>query len=180
VFALAGIAGAAIGSSIGKLIDPKPLTLFFAFAMAAVALSMWRPRTGEDAADVTLNAKIALRLVPIGTAVGAASGFFGIGGGFLVVPGLMWGSRMPMLNAVGSSLFAVALFGATTAINYAYSGLVLWPIAGWMILGGVFGGALGVWASRRLAARRALLQRLFAIFVLLVAIYVAVRSLKAA
>jgi uncharacterized membrane protein YfcA len=49
-----------------------------------------------------------------------------------------------------------------------------------MSLGGVFGGALGVWASRRLAARRALLQRLFAIFVLLVAIYVAVRSLKAA
>lgn len=176
-FALAGIAGAAIGSSIGKLIDPQPLTLIFAVAMAAVALSMWRPNAGEGVADVALNPTIAARLIPIGLAVGAASGFFGIGGGFLIVPGLMLGSRMPMLNAVGSSLLAVALFGATTAVNYALSGFVLWPIAGWMIVGGIAGGALGVWASRKLAARRALLQRIFAVFVLVVAAYVAYRSI---
>ncbi len=84
---------------------------------------------------------------------------------------------MPMLNAVGSSLLAVALFGATTAVNYALSGFVIWSIAGWMILGGVIGGAAGVWASRKLAARRALLQRVFAVFVLLVGAYVAYRSL---
>lgn len=179
-FALAGIAGAAIGSSIGKLIDPQPLTLVFAVAMAAVALSMWWPNAGEGISDVALNPKIALRLIPLGLAVGVASGFFGIGGGFLIVPGLMLGSRMPMLNAVGSSLLAVALFGATTAVNYALSGFVIWSIAGWMILGGVFGGALGIWASRKLAARRALLQRIFAVFVLVIAVYVAYRSLMGA
>lgn len=176
-FALAGIAGAAIGSSIGKLIDPRPLTLVFAVAMAAVALSMWRPNAGEGISDVALNPKIALRLIPLGLAVGVASGFFGIGGGFLIVPGLMLGSRMPMLNAVGSSLLAVALFGATTAVNYALSGFVIWSVAGWMILGGVFGGAIGIWASGKLAARRALLQRIFAVFVLAIAVYVAYRSL---
>lgn len=179
-FAVSGIAGAVIGSSIGKLIDPQPLTLIFAFAMAAVALSMWRPNAGEGIEDVALNPKIAMRLIPIGLAVGAASGFFGIGGGFLIVPGLMLGSRMPMLNAVGSSLLAVALFGATTAVNYALSGFVIWSIAGWMIVGGVIGGAAGVWASRKLATRRALLQRVFAVFVLVVAIYVAYRSLAVA
>lgn len=176
-FALAGIVGAAFGSSLGKIIDPQPLTLMFAIAMAAVALSMWRPNAGEGIADVALNPMIALRLIPLGAAVGAASGFFGIGGGFLIVPGLMLGSRMPMLNAVGSSLLAVALFGATTAVNYALDDLVMWPVAGWMILGGVFGGALGVWASRKLAAHRAVLQRLFSIFVLIVACYVAARAL---
>lgn len=176
-FSLAGIAGAAIGSSIGKLIDPEPLTLLFAIAMAAVALSMWRPKAAEGFAEVTLNPAIAIRLVPIGVVVGMASGFFGIGGGFLIVPGLMLGSGMPMLNAVGSSLLAVALFGATTAANYALSGYIIWPIAGWMILGGAIGGAVGVWLSRKLAARRALLQRLFAVFVLVVAAYVALRAL---
>lgn len=179
-FALAGIAGAALGSSIGKWIDPQPLTLIFAVAMAAVALSMWRPNVGEGIADVALNPKIALRLIPLGLAVGAASGFFGIGGGFLIVPGLMLGSRMPMLNAVGSSLLAVALFGATTAVNYALSGLVIWSVAGWMIAGGLVGGAIGIWASRKLASRRALLQRVFAVFVLAVAVYVAYRSLTGA
>jgi uncharacterized membrane protein YfcA len=45
-----------------------------------------------------------------------------------------------------------------------------------MIVGGVAGGALGVWASRKLAPRRALLQRLFAVFVLTVAAYVGARA----
>lgn len=176
-FAIAGIAGAALGSTLGKLIDPEPLMLMFALAMAAVAISMWRPASGEGLAEVRLNPRIAIRLVALGLAVGLASGFFGIGGGFLIVPGLILGSRMPMLNAVGSSLLAVALFGATTAFNYALSGFVLWDIAGWMIVGGIGGGALGVWASRKLAAKRALLQRLFAAFVLAVAGYVAMRAL---
>lgn len=175
-FALSGIVGAGIGSSIGKLIDPQPLTLLFAVAMVAVALSMWRPRRGAEASDVRLTRKIALRLIPIGLGVGLASGFFGIGGGFLIVPGLILGSGMPMLNAVGSSLVAVAVFGATTAINYAFSGLVDWIIAGWMFTGGLFGGAVGVWASRKLSGQRILLQRLFAVFVMIVAVYVGWRA----
>ena len=81
---------------------------------------------------------------------------------------------------VGSSLLSVSVFGASTAANYALSGFVLWGIAGWMILGGVFGGALGVWASRKLAARRAILQRLFAGFVLIVAVWVAYNALAGA
>lgn len=179
-FALSGIVGASIGSSIGKLIDPQPLTLLFAVAMVAVALSMWRRRRGAEASDVHLTRKIALRLIPIGLGVGLASGFFGIGGGFLIVPGLILGSGMPMLNAVGSSLVAVAVFGATTAINYAFSGLVDWIIAGWMFTGGLFGGAVGVWASRKLSGQRILLQRLFAVFVMIVAVYVGWRALAAA
>ena len=43
--------------------------------------------------------------------VGALSGFFGIGGGFLIVPGIMLGSGMPILNAVGSSLLSVGASG---------------------------------------------------------------------
>jgi uncharacterized membrane protein YfcA len=44
--------------------------------------------------------------------VGAASGFFGIGGGFLIVPGLVFATGMPMINAIGTSLFAVGAFGS--------------------------------------------------------------------
>ncbi len=177
-FALSGILGAALGSTLGKMIDPEPLTLLFALAMVAVGISMFFPRKGDGSADVHLTPKIAARLIPIGLGVGMASGFFGIGGGFLIVPGLILGSGMPMLNAVGSSLLAVAMFGATTAANYAASGLVDWVIAGWMLAGGLAGGAVGVWASRKLADRRALLQRLFAGFVLVVAVYVAWRAMN--
>ncbi len=175
-FSLAGVAGAAVGSSLGKLLAPEPLMLWFALAMAAVGISMFR-RTGSEGDEaVSLNLPIGARLIALGLVVGVASGFFGIGGGFLIVPGLMLGSGMPMLNAVGSSLVSVALFGATTAANYALSGYVIWSIAGWMMLGGLFGGAAGIWASRKLSARRALLQRVFAVFVLVAAAYVALRA----
>ena len=54
----------------------------------------------------------------LGATAGFLAGMFGIGGGFLIVPGLMAASGMPMFSAVGSSLFAVSAFGATTAARY--------------------------------------------------------------
>ena len=61
--------------------------------------------------------------------VGLLSGFFGIGGGFLIVPGLLFSTGMPMIYAVGSSLLAVGASGLTTATSYAFSGLIDWPVA---------------------------------------------------
>jgi uncharacterized membrane protein YfcA len=120
--------------------------------------------------------RMAPRIVIAGLLVGAMSGFFGIGGGFLIVPGLMLSSGMAMLNAVGSSLFSVGAFGAATAASYALDGLVDWRIALFFIGGGVAGGLIGARFSAKLAAKRGLLQRLFAIFVLLVAAYMLYRS----
>ena len=122
-FAVAGIAGAAIGSSIGKLIAGDKLLFLFALAMIAVGIAMLRPRAAEGDPSVRITPAIAGRLVMIGLIVGAFSGFFGIGGGFLIVPGIMLGSGMPILNAIGSSLLSVGTFGLTTAVNYALSGL---------------------------------------------------------
>ena len=64
-----------------------------------------------------------------GLVVGFLSGFFGIGGGFLIVPAIMLGSGMAAINAVGSSLVSVGAFGLTTAATYAMAGLVDWRIA---------------------------------------------------
>ena len=61
-------------------------------------------------------------IVGLGLATGTMSGFFGIGGGFLIVPALMLATGMPIMNAVSSSLVAVTAFGLTTAASYAWSG----------------------------------------------------------
>jgi uncharacterized membrane protein YfcA len=102
---------------------------------------------------------------------GAISGFFGIGGGFLIVPGIMLGSGMAMLNAVGSSLFSVGIFGLTTATSYALAGLVAWTVALEFVAGGIVGGLLGLKAATRLASRKAALSRIFAVIVFAVAAY---------
>lgn len=177
VFAISGVAGAAAGAALGKTVDGGKLLFLFGLVMVAVAIAMLRPKAAT-AGDpgVRINPSIAVRLVGIGLLVGLLSGFFGIGGGFLIVPAIMLGSGMAMLNAVGSSLVSVGAFGLTTAASYALAGLVDWRIAGFFIFGGILGGLGGVTLARRLAAERAVLNRVFGGAVLVVAAFVLWRS----
>ena len=133
VFAAFGVMGAAVGAQIGKAVDGNKLLSAFGILMIFVAGLMLVPRKSGDSPNVRLEAKSAKKLVPAlagtGFGAGALSGFFGIGGGFLIVPGLVSATSMPLLNAIGSSLVSVAAFGATAAISYAASGLVNWTVA---------------------------------------------------
>jgi hypothetical protein len=180
VFALAGIAGAAVGAHFGKLIDGGRLLTLFGALMIVIGVLMLRPRKSGDNPQVKLT-RDSLHLLPwlagIGFLVGALSGFFGIGGGFLIVPGLMAATGMPLINAVGSSLFAVTAFGLTTAASYAASGLVDWPLAGLFILGGAAGGLGGIALARRLSSHKHALTRIFSAIVIIVGAYVTARGL---
>lgn len=175
-FAGAGIAGAAIGSSLGKLVDGQKLLFLFALAMIAVGAAMLRPRAAAGDPGVRITPAIAVRLVVVGVIVGAFSGFFGIGGGFLIVPGIMLGSGMAILSAIGSSLLSVGAFGLTTAINYAISGLIDWKVAALFIIGGLVGGIFGTRTAVRLAADRRKLIYTFAAVIFAVAVYMLVRT----
>ena len=177
VFAIAGLAGSFAGSSLAKLISGQQLLLAFAFAMAAIGLSMFRKPKSEGDPDVHISMKLVARLAPLGLLTGLAAGFFGIGGGFLIVPGLMLATGMTMANATASSLLSVALFGAATSFNYALTGQVDWTLAGWLLLGGAVGGVAGLFAAKGLAGHARLARSLFAGMIILVAIYVAWRSL---
>jgi uncharacterized protein len=176
-FAASGVVGAMIGAQLGKATDATVLLPLFAAVMLAVAVTMVIPRKVEGNPEVTLTLAIAPRLIGAGLLVGLASGFFGIGGGFLVVPGLMASTGMAMLNAVGSSLFSVGAFGATTAASYAADGLIDWRIAALFVSGGVLGGIVGTKIAGTLAKRRGVLQRAFAAVLVVVAIYMLYRSL---
>lgn len=181
VFAVSGVAGAAIGAQIGKRVDGQALLAAFGVLMIIVAGLMVRPRRVRHDAEVRLTRASAARLLPplggTGLAVGALSGFFGIGGGFLIVPGLISATAMPLLNAIGSSLLSVSAFGATTAVSYAASGLVVWRVAGLFILGGLAGGYAGIEAAKALAARKRMLAIVFSAVVAVVGLYVTARGL---
>ncbi len=183
VFAAAGVAGALAGARAGKAVDGTLLLTLFGLAMIAVGLSMVRRRAQGSNPDVHLDRTSARALLPSlvgnGLGVGALSGFFGIGGGFLVVPGLIGATAMPILNAVGSSLVSVAAFGAATAASYALSGLVDWHVAMLVLAGGIAGALGGTLAAKRLAARKQALARLFAVVIVGVGLYVAARGAMA-
>ena len=183
VFAASGIAGAALGSSLGKQLDGQKLLILFGMLMVAIAILMLRPKKNLGDANVVLTWESSPRLLPrlvgIGFGAGMMSGFFGIGGGFLIVPGLVAATGMPLLYAIGSSLVAVTAFGTTTAANYALSGFVDWPLVGLFIVGGLVGGLFGGRLAGFLAGKKQLLSQVFAAIVAVVGVYVVYKGLAA-
>jgi uncharacterized membrane protein YfcA len=171
LFGLVGGFGATLGSTVGKSLDGRKLLVIFALVMMAAAVAMLRPKPAGLAKPEPLNRVRAMRLALFGAATGFASGFFGIGGGFLIVPGIVFATGMPILNAIGCSLFSVAVFGLTTAINYSLSGYVAWGVAAEFIAGGAVGGLAGTKAAVWLAPRKRALAWVFAVVVFGVASY---------
>lgn len=183
LFALIGMVGAAIGSTLGKTFDGQRLLFLFAMLMIAVGIMMLRrgarPAAPSVAQEERLTATAVTKVAAAALLVGMLSGFFGIGGGFLIVPGLLFSTGMPMILAVGSSLLAVGSFGLTTAVNYGWSGLVDWPVAAEYIAGGIAGGMLGMRLCNRLAPRKAALNKVFAGLVFVVATFMLYRNVGA-
>jgi hypothetical protein len=177
-FAAAGIIGALVGSIFGKMLDGQKLLALFALLMLAIAVLMLKTRSRIGLPDVQMNWANMPAIVGLGVATGTLSGFFGIGGGFLIVPALMLATGMSIMNAVSSSLVAVTAFGLTTAASYAWSGLIAWGLAGLFIAGGLAGGLLGTRLARHLSARRGALNLVFAAVIIAVALYMLAHSLS--
>jgi len=176
-FAAAGIVGAFLGSLLGKMLDGEKLLALFALVMLAIAMLMMKSRARVGIPDVRMSMANLPAIAGLGLATGSLSGFFGIGGGFLIVPALMLATGMTIMNAVSSSLVAVTAFGLTTAASYAWSGLVSWRLAGLFIAGGIAGGLAGTRLARRLSERRGALNMVFSAVITVVALYMLTRSL---
>ncbi len=176
IFAGVGTVGALAGSTLGKLVDGERLLFLFGLLMIVVGAVMLRPRPKIASPEKPVDLRTCLTTAAIAFVAGMASGFFGIGGGFLIVPGLMAAARMPMITAIGSSLVAVTAFGITTAVSYALSGLVDWHIAALFVAGGVAGGVGGTLLAHRLATHKTMLTRVFAGIVAVVGLYVVWRG----
>src|SRR5260221_9525812 len=178
VFAAAGIVGAFGGSILGKMVEGQKLLALFALIMLVIAMLMLKTRSRIGLPDVKISMSNMPAIVGLGLATGTLSGFFGIGGGFLIVPALMLATGMPIMNAVSSSLVAVTAFGMTTAASYAWSGLVSWQLAGLFVAGGIAGGLAGTRSARHLAERRGALNIVFAVVIIAVALYMLARNLS--
>ena len=177
VFAAAGIVGAFGGSVLGKRMDGQNLLALFAVLMLVIAVLMLKTRARVGEQRVEISSANTPALVGLGLITGTLSGFFGIGGGFLIVPALMLATGMSIMSAISSSLVAVTAFGLTTALSYDWSELISWTLALVFIVGGIVGGLVGTAAARSLSVRRGALNIVFAIIIILVALYMLARNI---
>jgi hypothetical protein len=177
IYSVTGIIGAFIGSTFGKMVDGQKLLILFALLMLVVGVLMFRKRGAQGNPGAQCSRENAHKVAGFGGLTGIFSGFFGIGGGFLIVPGLIASTNMPILYAIGSSLVAVTAFGLTTALNYAFSGYVDWLLAAIFITGGIFGGLAGSYLAKGLSAKKGTLNSLFATLIFVVAAYMLYKSI---
>lgn len=108
-----------------------------------------------------------LRVVPLGLAVGVLSGLFGVGGGALAVPGLLWlGFTQHAANA--TSLAAIVLVATAAAVPFSLEGAVHLQAALVLLAGSLAGVSLGAGLMHRLPERA--LRLTFAVFLILAAV----------
>ncbi len=180
VFGISGLAGSMSGAHLAKQVDGHALLGWFALAMGLVGAAMLFPQRRPGDPTVHLTPPLILKLAPLGLLTGLAAGFFGIGGGFLIVPGLMAATGMTLSHAAASSLVSVALFGAATSASYAASGLVDWPMFAALVAGGGVGVLAGAPLAQKIAAHADLGRRMFALMVIAAAAYVGAKTLGVA
>jgi uncharacterized protein len=177
-FGLAGLPGAFTGARLTHLLPAAVLLLLFAVLMLVVGgvmllRSVREPREGARAGQHPRFAAI----VATGFGVGFLTGFLGVGGGFIIVPSLMLFAGLPMPTAVGTSLMVIALNCAAGLLGHLGEGGV--PLRATAAYTGVaiVGGFLGERLASRLSPRA--LRRGFAVLVILLAIYMLFRNVRA-
>ena len=125
-----------------------------------------------------LDLGLVVRTVAAATAVGLLTGFFGVGGGFAVVPALVLALRFSMPAAVGTSLLVISINSATALFARYTTGAfshVDWTVVSVFAALAAAGSLLGAHASRRLDER--LLTAAFVALLLAIAGYLAVVNL---
>lgn len=172
IFSGTAMAGAYLGGLAADWFSGTTLLLLFAAMMVVTALAMFRGR-GEMKADSAKPQPVVL-VVAEGLAVGAATGLVGAGGGFLVVPALVLLGGMEMHKAVGTSLMVIALKSFAAYAGHAAHVTVDMELAVMVTVVAVAGSLLGASLASRVPS--AALRRVFAGFVLFMALYVVWRE----
>jgi uncharacterized protein len=172
VFSAAGVAGTILGSQLALRVDGGKLLALFGGLMIVVGLIMLLRKDAEGDPTVKLSFRTARQMLPwlltTGLVVGTLAGFFGIGGGFLIVPALILATGMPITQAIGTSLVAITVFGAATASSYALAGEVVWRTVAFFVAGGAAGSIAGQTLARATSHNSKWLQIIFGVFVVVV------------
>jgi uncharacterized membrane protein YfcA len=180
-FGLSGFLGAFAGTCLNRRVPGPLLLALFAVVMVAAAAALLRKRDGrgeQAEAQERYDVRGWLTLGLSGLVTGFMTGFFGVGGGFVIVPALVLVLGLPMRAAVGTSLLIIAINSASGLIARFGSLGLDWTVTALFILGGAAGVALGVRLAGRLPQRR--LTQAFAGLIVLVACYVLYQSARSA
>jgi uncharacterized protein len=175
-FGLPGMAGTYAGAWVSGLVSGATQLVVFALVMLAASVMMFR-RAGYEPPGG--QARPLGKVVADGLAVGALTGFVGVGGGFLILPALVLRGGLGMHVAIGTSLAIIALNAFVGFAKHLHLLAVQGQSLDWHVLGTfVLLGAAGSVAGSHFASRvpQATLRRVFAVFLVLMAAFILYES----
>lgn len=175
LFAASGIVSAYLGSRLTRLVSSPVLMLLFAGLMLVVATVMLARR--DPGADAPAHAANLPRAALAGLGVGFLTGFLGVGGGFLIVPALVVFGGLGMKAAIGTSLFVIAVNCAAGLLGHLTTGDFDARLTVMVTALAVGGALVGTSLSHRFHPSG--LRRIFAWFVVAVALYLVARNYNA-
>ena len=170
LFALAGLVGTWAGSALGPLVSARALMLSFCALLGAVAVFMVRSQLRPSVASSSDEAGGAAdvqgpwtlvticRVVALATLTGFLTGFFGVGGGFAIVPALHLALRYPMKRASATSLLVMVITAAFGVVSRSLAGsFTITAEAGVMVAlftaASMGGGIVGARLTKRVSNR---------------------------
>jgi uncharacterized membrane protein YfcA len=185
LLAAAGVPASLAGTALNRLVSENVLLLAFAVLMllAAVGMLIQPPKNGSDAGGQPAGQRdgsqrrrlLWLRLAAAGLLIGALTGFFGVGGGFVIVPVLVVALSFPIASAVGTSLVVIALNAAVALAARIGQAELDWGRIVPFTAAAVLASLVGTGLADRLPAKT--LTRAFAVLLVFVAAYVALRAI---
>jgi uncharacterized membrane protein YfcA len=178
MFSLGGAGGAVAGTALNRLADPHLLLLAFALVMFGSAYAMLRGRAVRRHEGTHADSRaLAVRIFPVGVGVGVLTGFFGVGGGFVIVPALVLLLGFPIPIAIGTSLLVIALTSVSALAAHLATGSIDWAVVIAFTLAAIVGTLAGSTAGRRLSNAR--LTEAFAAVIVTIACFLVVKNVAA-
>jgi uncharacterized membrane protein YfcA len=166
--------GAVPGVWLNRAVAGETILVLFSVLMIAVAINLLRSEPSSQKPETTspcelYTSKDWLKITAIGLLVGILTGFFGVGGGFLIVPALVLIGKFPAHQAIGTSLLVIFM----TSFSGFMSNLVFGGLDFTILLIFIVGGAVGVLSGTALASHVSgrTLNRTFSLFIICMALY---------
>ncbi len=168
VFGGSGMIAAYLAAGFSKQFPPELLMVAFALLMLVIGVLLITRNTTREADGDQQDATLWKVLIG-GAVVGLVTGILGVGGGFLIVPALVMLVGLPMHHAVGTSLVVIAMNSAAGFLGHASDLSLDLSLIVVFVSAGVVGTLTGARLGKRLDP--SLLRRMFAVFVLALALF---------
>ena len=168
---------ARLGARLAARTSPRGLTRAVAVFLAVVAVRLLVAVPVPSGRGIGMGPTVLALDLALGLAVGVFSGYFGVGGGLLIVPALALFQGMPQQLAQGTSLAAILVIAPAGALEHARHGNVVGRLVPALAVGAAIGGPLASWLAQTLP--HVALVRAFATFLLVNSVWTWVRAGRA-